>query len=238
MGGRGGIGLRCSGALTIGYLEKILSINAVGESSRLMLTGRDHRRGRPASAPQARLKPFRRSPNPPAGLPHEQAHPIAARPGRTLGRRPRQAGPKHGDRWVVGMSQCNLGEPWRVQMNADIKEGRRGPPRDRGRLQGRAERHPAPARADRGVRQRGHRPAHRLAQGGRSRSPRRWRRPSAAASRSSCSTAGSSATNSPSSSAPTTGRSAGPPATGRSGACSPFPGSGRRAGPASWSSRG
>ena len=23
--------------------------------------------------------------------------------------------------WVVGMSQCNLGEPWRVQMNADIK---------------------------------------------------------------------------------------------------------------------
>ena len=27
------------GALTIGYLEKILSINAVGESSRLMLTG-------------------------------------------------------------------------------------------------------------------------------------------------------------------------------------------------------
>lgn len=30
------------------------------------------------------------------------------------------AGPKHGDQWVVGMSQCNLGEPWRVQMNADI----------------------------------------------------------------------------------------------------------------------
>lgn len=24
-------------------------------------------------------------------------------------------------RWVVGMSQCNLGEPWRVQMNADIR---------------------------------------------------------------------------------------------------------------------
>ncbi len=23
--------------------------------------------------------------------------------------------------WTVGMSQCNLGEPWRVQMNADIK---------------------------------------------------------------------------------------------------------------------
>jgi len=24
-------------------------------------------------------------------------------------------------RWTVGMSQCNLGEPWRVQMNADIR---------------------------------------------------------------------------------------------------------------------
>lgn len=38
-GGRGGVGLTLLGALTIGYLEKILSINAVGESSRLMLTG-------------------------------------------------------------------------------------------------------------------------------------------------------------------------------------------------------
>jgi ribose transport system substrate-binding protein len=26
-----------------------------------------------------------------------------------------------GNPWVIGMSQCNLGEPWRVQMNADIK---------------------------------------------------------------------------------------------------------------------
>jgi ribose transport system substrate-binding protein len=25
-------------------------------------------------------------------------------------------------KWVIGMSQCNLGEPWRVQMNADIKQ--------------------------------------------------------------------------------------------------------------------
>lgn len=24
--------------------------------------------------------------------------------------------------WVIGMSQCNLGEPWRVQMNADLKK--------------------------------------------------------------------------------------------------------------------
>jgi ribose transport system permease protein len=38
-GGRGGILLTLTGALTIGYLEKILSINAVGEASRLMLTG-------------------------------------------------------------------------------------------------------------------------------------------------------------------------------------------------------
>jgi ribose transport system permease protein len=39
MGGRGGIGLTLLGAMTIGYLEKILSINAVGEATRLMLTG-------------------------------------------------------------------------------------------------------------------------------------------------------------------------------------------------------
>jgi ribose transport system permease protein len=38
-GGRGGIGATLLGALTIGYLEKILSLNAVGEPARLMLTG-------------------------------------------------------------------------------------------------------------------------------------------------------------------------------------------------------
>lgn len=38
-GGRGGIGLTLLGTLTIGYLDKILSINAVPEASRLMLTG-------------------------------------------------------------------------------------------------------------------------------------------------------------------------------------------------------
>jgi ribose transport system substrate-binding protein len=27
-----------------------------------------------------------------------------------------------GPPWVIGMSQCNLGEPWRVQMNADVKK--------------------------------------------------------------------------------------------------------------------
>lgn len=38
-GGRGGLGLTLLGVITIGYLEKILSINAVPEASRLMLTG-------------------------------------------------------------------------------------------------------------------------------------------------------------------------------------------------------
>jgi ribose transport system permease protein len=38
-GGRGSVALTWLGALTIGYLEKILSINAVGEAMRLMLTG-------------------------------------------------------------------------------------------------------------------------------------------------------------------------------------------------------
>jgi ribose transport system permease protein len=39
MGGRGGIGLTLLGVLIIGYLEKILSVNAVPEATRLMLTG-------------------------------------------------------------------------------------------------------------------------------------------------------------------------------------------------------
>jgi ribose transport system permease protein len=39
MGGRGGMALTLLGVLTIGYLEKILSINAVPEATRLMLTG-------------------------------------------------------------------------------------------------------------------------------------------------------------------------------------------------------
>jgi ribose transport system permease protein len=39
MGGRGGLGLTLLGVLIIGYLDKILSINAVPEASRLMLTG-------------------------------------------------------------------------------------------------------------------------------------------------------------------------------------------------------
>jgi len=39
MGGRGNMGLTLLGTITIGYLEKILSINAVPEAGRLMLTG-------------------------------------------------------------------------------------------------------------------------------------------------------------------------------------------------------
>jgi ribose transport system permease protein len=39
MGGRGGVGLTVIGTLIIGYIEKILSINAVSEANRLMLTG-------------------------------------------------------------------------------------------------------------------------------------------------------------------------------------------------------
>lgn len=39
MGGRGGVGLTLIGMLTVGYLEKILSINSVPESTRLILTG-------------------------------------------------------------------------------------------------------------------------------------------------------------------------------------------------------
>ncbi len=31
-------------------------------------------------------------------------------------------------RWTIGMSQCNLGEPWRVQMNADVKKAALGHP--------------------------------------------------------------------------------------------------------------
>jgi len=32
------------------------------------------------------------------------------------------AAPRHGPKWIIGMSQCNLGEPWRVQMNADVRK--------------------------------------------------------------------------------------------------------------------
>ncbi len=31
--------------------------------------------------------------------------------------------------WTIGMSQCNLGEPWRVQMNADVRKAAEADPR-------------------------------------------------------------------------------------------------------------
>ena len=34
-------------------------------------------------------------------------------------------------RWTIGMSQCNLGEPWRVQMNADIRKAAESVPEAR-----------------------------------------------------------------------------------------------------------
>ena len=44
---------------------------------------------------------------------------------RLLGCKPSAAHQKHAgtaeDPFVIGMSQCNLGEPWRVQMNEDVK---------------------------------------------------------------------------------------------------------------------
>ena len=50
------------------------------------------------------------------------------------------------DSYTIGMSQCNLGEPWRVQMNADIKAAADKHPEPQGGLQGRAERHAQAAR--------------------------------------------------------------------------------------------
>jgi ribose transport system permease protein len=38
-GGRGGVGLTLVGALTLGYLQKVLSLNAYSSEARLMLTG-------------------------------------------------------------------------------------------------------------------------------------------------------------------------------------------------------
>ncbi|MEW5900412.1 MAG: substrate-binding domain-containing protein, partial [Acidobacteriota bacterium] len=34
---------------------------------------------------------------------------------------PQEATPPGQPKWTIGMSQCNLGEPWRVQMNLDVK---------------------------------------------------------------------------------------------------------------------
>ncbi len=41
---------------------------------------------------------------------------------------PKKGGTEDGVKYTIGMSQCNLGEPWRVQMNADIKKAAEGRP--------------------------------------------------------------------------------------------------------------
>src|SRR5580658_11208029 len=38
------------------------------------------------------------------------------------------ASPRHGQKWIIGVSQCNLGEPGRVQMNEDIRKAAEGHP--------------------------------------------------------------------------------------------------------------
>jgi ribose transport system substrate-binding protein len=45
---------------------------------------------------------------------------VATAAGCAPGSRARHAGTA-GDPWIIGMSQCNLGEPWRVQMDADVR---------------------------------------------------------------------------------------------------------------------
>jgi ribose transport system substrate-binding protein len=39
----------------------------------------------------------------------------------TAGMEKAEAAQASAPRWTIGMSQCNLGEPWRVQMNLDVK---------------------------------------------------------------------------------------------------------------------
>ncbi len=45
----------------------------------------------------------------------------AAKNVATTGEKPKSDAPAASKTFTIGMSQCNLGEPWRVQMNADIK---------------------------------------------------------------------------------------------------------------------
>lgn len=40
----------------------------------------------------------------------------------------RKEGTEDKAKWTIGVSQCNLGEPWRVQMNADIKKAAQAHP--------------------------------------------------------------------------------------------------------------
>ena len=125
MGGRGGIGLTLLGVLTIGYLDKILSINAVPEAGRLVLTGIIIVAAVLTQRRKANLK-FKNicstkhyNPNCRCNLAIiccNGLSPVAKNPARP----PQPNSPAPQKQFTIGMSQCNLGEPWRVQMNADI----------------------------------------------------------------------------------------------------------------------
>ncbi len=112
------------------------------------------------------------------------------------------------------MSQCNLGEPWRVQMDADVRAAAARAWQPAGDLQGRAERLAHAARAGRGVRRAGCRPDHHQPEGGGATDRGRWPLLPQRRFRSSCSTARCRATSTPRSSAPTTSPSAVRPGSG------------------------
>lgn len=130
-GGRGSMGLTLLGILTIGYLEKILSINAVPEAARSTerkeVRSQEKWFGFSSSFLSDRSQIYvtrkgnmkRRSLTVLffAALVGFAAMPLFANGGQEKGQAKAAGQPK----WVIGMSQCNLGEPWRVQMNADIK---------------------------------------------------------------------------------------------------------------------
>ncbi len=117
------------------------------------------------------------------------------------------------DPFVIGMSQCNRGEPWRVQMDEDVKQAAAKHPNVRVVFKD-AQNESLTQRAQ---------IEELLAQGidllvvsPKESAPltRPWPRPSTRASPSSSSTAPWRATNSPPSSAPTTARSGARPASG------------------------
>ena len=59
-----------------------------------------------------------------AGCSKPQQEETPAGPAVTKAQMPTDTGKKGtaANPWVIGMSQCNLGEPWRIRMNDDIKK--------------------------------------------------------------------------------------------------------------------
>ncbi|HQK96112.1 MAG TPA: substrate-binding domain-containing protein, partial [Armatimonadota bacterium] len=59
-----------------------------------------------------------------AGCSKPQQEGTPAGPSATQTKMPTDTGKKGtaANPWVIGMSQCNLGEPWRIRMNDDIKK--------------------------------------------------------------------------------------------------------------------